>query len=326
MDGALHRVPVEGDKGRERSGAYVGYLDGRPAGFMQNFRTGQKTTWKAEQAADLDTALDYAKLAAEAAERRAAREQQLQVEYAAAAQAAEVQFEGAADIGEHPYLARKGVGGYGVRQGEDGRLMVPIRDLDGKLWSYQAISEDGTKQFMKGGRVQGGQHQIGEIRAAGPIIIAEGYATAATLHELTRYAATVAFTASNLRPVAEALRGRYPDREIIIAGDNDRGREEAGQVNVGKEKAQEAAQAISGPAVLPPFEGGAEGSDWNDFAQSVGPDLARAAFGRGRAEADQDLLAQEYNRGRDVGAEQESGGAIGQGQQVGITVEAEIEP
>ena len=326
MDGALHRVPVEGDKARERSGAYVGYLDGRPAGFMQNFRTGQKTTWKAEQAADLDTALDYAKLAAEAAERRAAREQQLQVEYAAAAQAAEVQFDGAAEIGEHSYLARKGVGGHGVRQGEDGRLMVPIRDLDGKLWSYQAIGEDGTKQFMKGGRAQGGQHQIGEIGPAGPIIIAEGYATAATLHELTGYPATVAFTASNLRPVAEALRERYPDREIIIAGDNDRGREEAGQVNVGKEKAQEAAQAIGGLAVLPLFERGGEGSDWNDFVQSTSPEFARAAFARGRAEAKQDLLAQGQILGRQVGAGQESGTAIDQGRQVGITAEAEIEP
>lgn len=140
MDGALHRVPVEGDKGRERSGAYIGYLDGRPAGFMQNFRSGQKTTWKAEQAANLDTALDYAQIVAEAAERRAAREQQLQVEYAAAAQAAEAQFTGAAETTEHPYLARKGVGAYGVRQGEDGRLMIPIRDLDGKLWRAESFT------------------------------------------------------------------------------------------------------------------------------------------------------------------------------------------
>ena len=325
MDGALHRVPVEGDKGRERSGAYVGYLDGRPAGFMQNFRTGQKTTWKAEQAADLDTALDYAKLAAEAAERRATREQQLQVEYAAAAQAAEAQFEGAAEIAEHPYLARKGVGGYGVRQGKDGRLLVPICDLDGKLWSYQAISEDGTKQFMKGGRVQGGQHQIGDFGETTPIIIAEGYATAATLHELTGYPAAIAFTASNLRPVAEALRGRYPDREIIIAGDNDRGREEAGQVNVGREKAEEAAQAIGGLVVLPPFERGGEGSDWNDLARSAGRGLARAAFASGRAEAEQDLLAERQLLGLGAGAGQEPSGAIDQGRQPEVIGEADIE-
>ncbi len=47
MDGRMHRVPVEGDKGKERSGAYVGHLDGRPAGFVQNFKTGVKVNWKA---------------------------------------------------------------------------------------------------------------------------------------------------------------------------------------------------------------------------------------------------------------------------------------
>jgi putative DNA primase/helicase len=34
MDGAMHRVSVDGDKGRERSGAYVAHLDGRPAGRL----------------------------------------------------------------------------------------------------------------------------------------------------------------------------------------------------------------------------------------------------------------------------------------------------
>ena len=50
MDGEMHRVPVEGDKGNERSGAYVGHLDGRPAGFIQNFKTGVKTNVEGEWA------------------------------------------------------------------------------------------------------------------------------------------------------------------------------------------------------------------------------------------------------------------------------------
>ncbi|ECO4019515.1 DNA primase, partial [Campylobacter coli] len=39
MDGKLHRVSVIGDKGREKSGAYVGFLNGHPAGFVQNYKT-----------------------------------------------------------------------------------------------------------------------------------------------------------------------------------------------------------------------------------------------------------------------------------------------
>lgn len=42
MDGQLHRVPAVGDKGRERSGTYIGHLDGKPAGYIQNFETGQR--------------------------------------------------------------------------------------------------------------------------------------------------------------------------------------------------------------------------------------------------------------------------------------------
>jgi phage/plasmid primase-like uncharacterized protein len=48
IDGALHRVPVEGDRTGARSGAYIGHLDHRPAGFIQNFQTGEKRNWKAE--------------------------------------------------------------------------------------------------------------------------------------------------------------------------------------------------------------------------------------------------------------------------------------
>ncbi len=50
MDGELHRVPVEGDAARERSGAYKGHLDGRPAGFIQNHKTGARENWKADRA------------------------------------------------------------------------------------------------------------------------------------------------------------------------------------------------------------------------------------------------------------------------------------
>ena len=86
----------------------------------------------------------------------------------------------------------------------------------------------------------------------------------------------------------------------------------ANQTNVGREKAQEAAQAIRGLAVLPPFERGGQGSGWNDFAQITSPEFAQAAYVRGNTEAEQDLLAQRQILGRQVRAGQESGTAIDQ--------------
>ena len=118
----------------------------------------------------------------------------------------------------HPYLADKGVQPHGLRQDADGRLMVPVRDADGRIWSLQRIGGDGFKQFEEGGRVEGGHYVIGDLKQPGPLLIAEGFATAATLHEMTGMPAIVAFNAGNLLAVAQTYRALDPDRVIVIAG------------------------------------------------------------------------------------------------------------
>jgi phage/plasmid primase-like uncharacterized protein len=118
----------------------------------------------------------------------------------------------------HPYLADKGVQSHGLRQDDAGRLLVPVQDANGRLWTVQKIGPDGFKQFQEGGRVEGGHFAIGDVRQPGPILIAEGYATAATLHEITGMPAIVAFNAGNLVPVAQTYRALDTDRIIYIAG------------------------------------------------------------------------------------------------------------
>ncbi len=65
---------------------------------------------------------------------------------------------------------------------------------------------------------------IGDVREPVPVFIAEGYATAATLQEMTSMPIIVAFNASNLLPVAQTYRTLDADRVIYIAGDDDRQR------------------------------------------------------------------------------------------------------
>ena len=48
MDGSKHRVKVIGDKPGEKSGFYVAHLDGHPAGYFKNNRSGLETRWKAK--------------------------------------------------------------------------------------------------------------------------------------------------------------------------------------------------------------------------------------------------------------------------------------
>jgi phage/plasmid primase-like uncharacterized protein len=127
-------------------------------------------------------------------------------------------------------------------------------------------------------------------------MLAEGYSTAATLHEATGLPVAVAFHAGNLEPVAVAYRDRFPDLRIYIAGDNDhRAERELGadgkpRENVGREKAETAAAAVGGVAMVPSFDPDDEGSDWNDLAQTVGAEF-RAVLGKAIAVAERQLAA-----------------------------------
>lgn len=284
MDGTLHRVPVEGDKGKMCSGAYVGYLDGRPGGMIQNFRTQTKINWKAEVSTPLDKEA-VAHLAAEVERKRAEREKETIAIQVEAARKAVSQLEAARPANsQHPYLVGKGVAAHSIQQDANDRLMVPIADLKGTITSIQTIAADGTKSFLSGGKIAGGQHLIGDNDPARPLYIAEGYATGATIHELTGETVSVAFNVGNLRTIAEQARELWPDRPIIIAGDNDQGNtlrtfpDGRPLPNIGAIKAQEAAQAVNGIAVIPPDAASPRNVDWNDHMQTVGKDQAMRDF------------------------------------------------
>ena len=135
MDGQLHRIPAEDDKGRERSGAYTGYLDGHPAGFIQNHKTGVKQTWKAAGHAAALGAEDRALLAAEAAQKRHDRAREREQQAERVAQQVDAMWTAATPVQAHPYLAEKGVQAHGTRQDAEGRLLVPLQDADGRIWS-----------------------------------------------------------------------------------------------------------------------------------------------------------------------------------------------
>ena len=332
MDGQLHRVPVEGDTHRERSGAYKGHLDGRPAGFIQNHKTGTRENWKATgQAAAALTVQDRAQMAADAAQKRHDRAHEREQQAERTAQQVDAMWAAATPVQAHPYLADKGVQDHGLRQGApgqtvtvsgaDGRprelsvagqLFVPVADEAGKLTSLQFIRQDGSKMFMPEGKVEGGHYVIGDAKKDGPVLIAEGFATAATLHEMTGLPAIVAFNAGNLLPVAQAVWGLDAERAIYIAGDDDRHRaaERDGpgrpKVNVGRVKAEEAAAAIGGQAVFPNFPDNAPGTDWNDLAKVQGRAQAAAQLRGAIAVADREQAVQGMSLAReDAGQEQE---------------------
>ena len=159
---------------------------------------------------------------------------------------------------EHPYLSTKGIKAHGLRL-HAGLLLVPLRDVHGTLHSLQTIAPDGTKRFLPGGRVKGCYHSIG--RPDGRIVIAEGYATAATIYEDTGSAVAVAFNSGNLLPVAKALRAKYPCADLVLAADDDWQTDG----NPGLTAARAAALAVGGLLAVPDFTGLARSPKDTDF-------------------------------------------------------------
>ena len=95
---------------------------------------------------------------------------------------------------DHPYLVSKKVDAYSIKLNGK-HLLIPLRDIEGKLWNLQKISPDGKKLFLKNGKVKGFSHIIGQ--PADQIYIGEGYATMASVHAATGKACVVAFNAGN---------------------------------------------------------------------------------------------------------------------------------
>lgn len=284
MDGKWHEVPVQGDR-KKMSGSYRAFLDGRPAGTITNYKADGPVKWVATGAALDETT--RAQMQAEAAQVRAAREAERAKTAEAAAKKAYGVWENlhrAATPENCPYLAEKGVKGHAVKVDKNGHLVVPARDADGKLWTIQIVHEDG-KRYIKESQKMGSFHVIepsgkGSLAATGngPIVIAEGYATAATIHEATGMPAVVASDSGNLKPVAEAIRAANPEWEIIIAADNDHANIHG---NVGMKKGEEAAQAVGGIMVTPKLsaEEKEKGlTDFNDLAQKRGNAALRNSF------------------------------------------------
>ena len=168
-------------------------------------------------------------------------------------------------INAHPYLQNKDVKSYGLRT-DNSLLLVPMFNIDGEIASIQTISITGAKFYTKGGRVKGCFFPIGTPEDI--LILCEGYATGASIHEATSEPVAVCFNSGNIKEVAKELSAKHPNTKIIIAGDDDHKREQ----NIGRIKAIEAAKHIGATTVFPKFDTSYnEGcTDFNDLHRLCG--------------------------------------------------------
>ncbi len=200
---------------------------------------------------------------AEADRRRRAAEQDT------ASRAQKLWLGAAPAITTHPYLAAKGIQPHGLRQIGDS-LMVPMFDpADGSLVNVQWIRPNGDKRFMSSGRKHGTYCPLEDSSSLRfeILLLAEGFATAASLVEATKHPTFCGFDAGNLLPVAESLRKKFPKARIVICGDNDAN-------GTGQSAAFAAARAIDGHVAIPLTQG----RDWNDVYTADGLDAVRSGI------------------------------------------------
>lgn len=263
--GQLIRFPGIGKSNGNKSGWAWISADGQ-VGAYGDWASGLSETWHAQY--------DHAMTAAEravhirgVAELRRIRKDIKRLRHAEVAQQAQRLWDGAKPApANHPYLRRKSIHPHGLRVDDENRLIVPVM-IGGSLTSTQSINDTGAKLFLPGGAVKGGSYTIGDLTEATTVLICEGFATGASLHEATDLPVMVAFSASNLAPVAKHLRQQFPTAMIVIGSDNDRN-------GTGQHAAREAAEAVNGVVVLPETVE----KDFNDVHVQLGLDTVKAAI------------------------------------------------
>lgn len=281
QDGTLHRF-ANGGRGN-KDAWYVLHEHG---GAFGDWKRGMHQAWKA--GTEHLTSNQKKHIQEEIAVANKQREEERTAHYEASARQAAAAWDKLSESGASEYLERKQVQGFGIKYG-NAAIAIALRDIDGKLWSYQKIYDEDkqppymkerTKAFLKGGKKEGHFHTIGSLHSCAEAYVVEGYATGASVHMATGKSVIVAFDAGNLEPVIAAIKTSYPHINLTIAADND----QWGERNIGKIKAEEAAKKHGCHVTLPCFKERAtrarnakitHPTDFNDLHQLYGLEKVR---------------------------------------------------
>ena len=278
MDGKIHRAKTVEDRPgtshKQGSGAYKGFLDRRPGGWFVNYqRSSEKevTKWVATGGeTDPMTRLHIraaAKQASDDSERAIAEQYKVRT---AKALSLYNSFQPATD--DHPYLQKKGVRAEaGMRISDRNELVIPFYDHDKNFRTMQFIEPDGKKRLFTGAPKSGNFRYVGGEPENGlPVLYAEGYATAKSLHDASGLPVVMTIDAGNMRKIAEEFGKRFADSPHFFMSDLDHTKKD----NKGLAMSVEAAERVpKGISVIPVFteaEIKAEYSDFNDIQQSRG--------------------------------------------------------
>jgi putative DNA primase/helicase len=269
----LYRIPGADKRSGNAAGWCKLFADGT-GGVYGDWSRGLSATWQAKRCTPF-TDSERAAFQRNVAESKANAERERRAKQRdAAAKALAIWNDATPVTDEHPYLLRKVVKANGAKL-HRGALVVAARD-GSEIHSLQFINDAGEKRFLADGRITGCYFSIGSAKGATVLCIAEGFATGATIQEVTGYPVAVAFNAGNLEAVAKTMRAKLPDMTIIVCADDDYRTDG----NHGLTKAKAAALAVGGKVAIPDFgDQRPEGAkDFNDVAVQCRPELVKRAI------------------------------------------------
>ncbi len=285
MDGKGHRIPVVDGRRGNQDMSYIGYLDGVPNGHVKNFKTNQTKKWK-HAGTDLSPT-EKEELRLQAAEKKKRREQERAHEYDKIAKESVKYFQSLQSAtGKEKYFEdyHLSIKDPNVKSTSSGAIVVPFKDVHGRQWGHKRLQPNGFKQIFKGSKLEGNFHIIGADKISdikGDITLVEGYSTGAALHGVMDEPVVVCFTSGNMEAVAKAIKEFQPDKDIVVAADDDLHLEAKGKVNAGVEQGRKAAGAVGGLFIKPSFyskEPSPDTTDFRDMVRELGKEKTKDYF------------------------------------------------
>lgn len=303
IDGRKHRVTLSGDKRGSNNGEYKVFADEWFRGWLHNWKTDEWYMWDPHKDGGVSSGSMSAEEKRALAERweaeRAERKRQEALSRAQASELARRKWEAStpADF-THGYAAKKGLGDvFGARL-LGSELVYPLFDPSGEIVNIQTITAQGVKRPQTGAPIAGNFGLLvarGEVfkeveefpapeeesffqtelrRLTARVWIVEGWATGCTVAEATGESVVIALNCGNLLPVVQNVRHLFPEREFVIAADNDH----RSRGNPGLHAALRVFEETGVPYVYPDFDEDDAGTDWNDYAAKHGLKRCRAVM------------------------------------------------
>jgi putative DNA primase/helicase len=289
-DGQFHRADIDGDRRGHNDASIKLFTDGE-GGIVYNWKTGEYRVFFADDDGDLDEAERAIRDRKREDAIGQAEQDKARRRIAAATKAEQIWTAAGPATVEHPYLKRKQVCpvptlreidavaaanilGYQPKSNGEllaGRLLVAPVTIDGKLSTAELIDETGRKSAIAGGPKNAGYwaaQDMPEGNGTGvTLLIGEGVATVLSAKSATGFMSIAALSCTNLKPVAQAMRDRYPAATLIVMAD----------FGNGQAHAEEAAKCCDAGLAVPDFgaDRPEDATDFNDLALHRGAETIR---------------------------------------------------